>query len=106
MYAIFQLSGFQYTGEEGSVIRVPRQSVEKGSSFDIGEVLLVKGEGDPLVGTPFVAEASIQAEIVDHGKDDKVLIHKYKRRTKYRLTRGHRQDYSDIRINKITAPGL
>ena len=106
MYAIFQLSGFQYTGEEGSVIRVPRQDVEKGDSIDIDEVLLVKGDGDPLVGTPFVADATIRAEVIDHGKDDKVLVHKYKRRTKYRLTRGHRQDYSDIRINKISAPGL
>ena len=106
MYAIFQLSGFQYTGEEGSVIRVPRQDVEKGDSIDIDEVLLVKADGDPLVGTPFVADATIQAEVIDHGKDDKVLVHKYKRRTKYRLTRGHRQDYSDIRINKISAPGL
>ena len=106
MYAIFQLSGFQYSGEEGSVIRVPKQDVEKGGSLDISEVLLVKGDGDPLVGTPYVTDASIKAEIIDHGKDDKVLIHKYKRRTKYRLTRGHRQDYSEIRINKISAPGL
>jgi large subunit ribosomal protein L21 len=106
MYAIFQLSGFQFTGEEGSVIRVPRQDVEKGGSIDISEVLLVKGDGDPMVGTPYVADASIQAEVVDHGKDDKILVHKYKRRTKYRLTRGHRQDYSEIKINKISAPGL
>ena len=105
MYAVFQLSGFQYTGEEGTVLRVPRQEIDKGASLDISEVLLVKGEGDPIVGTPFVSDARIEAEVVDHGKADKVLIGKYKRRTKYRLTRGHRQDYSEIRINKIVAPG-
>ena len=104
MYAVFQIAGFQYNAEEGSVIKIPVQRVDKGSKLDIDEVLLVKVDDKVMVGTPFVQGARIEAEVVDHGKDDKVLIYKYKRRTKYRRTQGHRQDYSDIKINKIITP--
>ena len=104
MYAVFQLAGFQYQAQEGDVIQVPLQEAEDGSKFDINEVLLIKGESQSLVGTPFVADAKIEAELVGRGKGDKVLTYKYKRRTKYRRTQGHRQDYSEIRINKIIAP--
>jgi len=52
-----------------------------------------------------MSDAKVEAEVIDHGKSDKVLVHKFKRRTKYRRTVGHRQDYSEIRINKIVAPG-
>ena len=104
MYAVFQLSGFQYSAKEGDVIRVPQQSLDAGSKLDIGEVLLVKGDGDASVGTPFVADAKIEAEIVGSGLADKVTVFKFKRRTKYRRKRGHRQAYSDLKINRIVAP--
>ncbi len=104
MYAVFQISGLQYTAEEGTVLQVPLQHVEKGSKIDINDILLVKDNDDTMIGTPFVAGAKIEAEVVDHGKSDKVLVHKYKRRTKYRRTQGHRQPYSEIKINKIVIP--
>lgn len=104
MYAVFQLSGFQYSAQEGEVIRVPRQNAETGSKVDIDEILLLKNGGDALVGTPFIAEAKIEAEIVDTGLADKVMVYKFKRRTKYRRKRGHRQEYSDLKINRILAP--
>lgn len=101
MYAVFQLSGFQYTVEEGEVIKVPLQDAKQGDKFDINEVLLVKNDNEAQVGTPFVENAKIEAEVLGQGKDDKVLIYKYKRRTKYRKSQGHRQDFSEIKINKI-----
>jgi len=104
MYAVFQIAGFQYNAEEGAVIKIPVQNADKGSKLDIDEVLLVKKDDKVMVGSPFVEGARIEAEIVDHGKGEKVRIYKYKRRTKYRRTQGHRQDYSDIKINKIIAP--
>ncbi len=104
MYAVFQMSGFQFSGEEGDVIQVPLQDHEAGAKVDISEVLLVKNGETSHVGTPFVADAKIEAEVVGHEKDDKVLIYKYKRRTKYRRTQGHREEYSSIKINKIVAP--
>ncbi len=104
MYAVFQLSGFQYTVSEGDVIRVPRQAAEKGGALDISEVLLVKDGESALVGRPFVDDARIEAEVLGEGKDDKVLIYKYKRRTKYRRRQGHRQDYTELKINRIVVP--
>ena len=104
MYAVFQLSGVQYTAEEGTVLKVPLQHVEKGSKIDINDVLLVKDNDETMIGTPFVAGAKIEAEVLGDGQSDKVLIHKYKRRTKYRRTQGHRQRYTEIRINKIIIP--
>ena len=103
MYAVFQLSGFQYTVEEGEVIKVPLQEAKIGDKFDINEILLVKNSDEATVGTPFVENAKIEAEVLNQGKDDKVLIYKYKRRTKYRRTQGHRQDYTEIKINKIVS---
>ncbi|HKK21837.1 MAG TPA: 50S ribosomal protein L21 [candidate division Zixibacteria bacterium] len=104
MYAVMKLSGFQYAVEEGEVLKVPIQQAKAGDKFDITDILLIKQDETSLVGTPFVENAKIEAEVVGHGKADKVLIYKYKRRTKYRRTQGHRQDYSEIKINKIVAP--
>ena len=105
MYAVFQIAGFQFSGEEGALLKVPRRKEDKGDKIDITEVLLVKDKDKVLVGTPFVEGAKVEAEVVASGKDDKVLIYKYKRRTKYRRTQGHRQDYTQLKINKIVTAG-
>lgn len=104
MYAVFQLSGFQYSAEEGAVLRVPAQETPIGKTMDITEVLMIKDKDTTLVGTPLVEGATIKAEVISGGKDEKVLIYKYKRRTKYRRTQGHRQDYAEIQIKKISVP--
>lgn len=104
MYAIFNISGFQYSVEEGEVLQIPLQDAKVGDKIDINEVLLIKGNDDALVGNPYIENAKIEAEVTKHGKDDKVLIYKYKRRTKYRRTQGHRQDFSEVKINKIVTP--
>ncbi|RKX21248.1 MAG: 50S ribosomal protein L21 [Candidatus Zixiibacteriota bacterium] len=104
MYAVFQVSGFQFNAEEGEVLRIPLQKVDKGSKLDFDEVLLLKDDDTTLIGNPLVDGAKIEAEVLEHGKDGKITIYKYKRRTKYRLTQGHRQDFSEIKINKIIAP--
>lgn len=103
MYAVFQVSGFQYTVEEGDIIKIPLQDVKDGSKIEFKDVLLIKKDKDTLVGTPYIEKAKIQAEILSQGKDDKVLIYKYKRRTKYRRRQGHRQDFSEVKIKKIVS---
>ena len=103
MYALFELAGFQFKAEEGAVLKIPRLSAEN-NKLDISEVLLLQDKDKTLVGTPFVEGAMVQAEVIGSGKDDKITIYKYKRRTKYRRTQGHRQLFSEIRINKIIAP--
>ncbi len=104
MYAVFQMSGFQYTAEEGAIVQVPNQNLDTGAKVDIDEVLLISDGDKSQVGNPFVPDAKIEAEVVGQGLGDKVIVYKYKRRTKYRLTQGHRQAYSTLKINKITAP--
>jgi large subunit ribosomal protein L21 len=104
MQAVFQLSGFQYNAEEGDVLRVPKQKTQSGKSFEIEEVLLLKSKDKTTIGTPTVAGAKIKAEVLGEGRHDKVTVYKFKRRTKYRRTLGHRQDYSEIKIKKIVSP--
>ena len=105
MYAVFEISGCQYSAQEGDVLRVPYQKAEAGSSLDIDNVLLIKNDDEATIGTPTVADAKVEAEVVGDGMAEKVLVYKYKRRTKYRKSQGHRQRYTEIKINKITAPG-
>ena len=104
MQAVFQLSGFQFNVTEGDVVRVPLQNVAVGQTFDIDQILLLKDKDTAVVGTPTVSGARIEAELLASGKSDKVLVYKFKKRTKYRRTRGHRQDYSDIKILKVVSP--
>ncbi|MBU0983217.1 MAG: 50S ribosomal protein L21 [candidate division Zixibacteria bacterium] len=104
MYAVFQLAGFQFRAEEGSVLRVPKQEAAVGTKVDLTDVLLVKDGETTTIGTPTVDGAKIEAEVVSNGLADKVLVFKFKRRTKYRRTQGHRQPYSEIKIKKIVSP--
>jgi len=104
MYAVFQISGFQFNGEEGTVLQVPHQSSTPGDTLEITDVLLVKNNDTTLVGTPIVEGAKIEAEVLREGLGEKVIVYKQKRRTKYRRKQGHRQGFSEIRIKKITVP--
>ncbi len=101
MLAIFKLGGHQFQGEKGDVLKVFKLNHEIGDKLEIKEVLMLKDKNEVIVGTPLVENASVEAEVVGAGKDDKILIYKYKRRTKYRRTQGHRQDFTEIKINKI-----
>lgn len=103
MLATFKISGFQYTASEGDVLTVPDQNLENGAKLKITEVLLVEDPTGPKIGTPFIANAVVEAEVVKSGLGEKILIMKYKRRTKYRRTQGHRQPSSEIKITRIYA---
>lgn len=104
MYAVVQLSGFQFGVEKGSIIRVPSQSASEGDSVDIPEILLIKEKETIHVGSPMVEGASVKAKVLGSGLQDKVIVYKFKRRTKYRLKAGHRQGYTDLKIVQILAP--
>ena len=104
MYAVFLIDGFQYRAEEGATIRVPLQSAKAGEKVEIGDILLVKKDDSAIIGTPFVSGAKIQAEVVGLTRGDKLMTFKYKRRTKSRRTRGHKQDYTEIKVTKIVSP--
>ena len=101
MYAIIKSGGKQYKVQSGEQLRLEALSVDVGASVSFGEVLLV-GEGDGVkVGAPFVSGAKVNATVVSHGRGDKVKIFKLRRRKHYQKSQGHRQSYTEVRIDDI-----
>lgn len=103
MYAIIRTGGKQYRVSPGDVIRVERVAATAGETITLDEVLLVGGEGETRVGTPRVSEATVRGTVVAQDRDKKVRVFKFKRRKHYRRTRGHRQSYTELRIDAIEA---
>lgn len=103
MYAVVNIQGFQFKVEEGQQIYVNRLSKEEGDSVEFGEVLLLDQDGNVVVGKPFVDGATVRAKVIEHLKDDKIIVFKKKRRKGYRVKKGHRQPLSQIEIESITA---
>ena len=103
MFAVVDLGGSQVKVEEGDQIRVDTMAGEPGDKVTLDKVLLVGQDGDTKVGTPSVEGASVEASILDHGKADKVRVFKMKRRKGYRRHNGHRQPYTELKIEKISA---
>ena len=102
MYAIIRTGGKQYRVSEGETIYVERLATPVGEKVTLGEVLLVSNDQETRVGAPLISKASVAATVVDSGRDQKVRVFKYKKRKHYRLTRGHRQDYTALRIDSIS----
>jgi large subunit ribosomal protein L21 len=102
MYAVIKTGGKQYRVVAGEKLKVEQIPADIGSEIVIDQVLMI-GDGDTVsVGTPLVAGAVVKATIIDHGRGKKVLIFKMRRRKHYRKTQGHRQNYTEIRIDGIT----
>ena len=102
MYAIFESGGHQYSVVEGDVIQVARLETEPGARHEFDKVLVVSGEADPKIGNPYVKGARVLADVISHGRHDKINVFKFKRRTKYRKLTGHRQDFTEVKIGKIS----
>ncbi len=102
MYAVFQTGGKQFRAEPGTRLRIPSLDIEPGSSITFDHVLLA-GDGAETVqvGTPTVDGASVKAEVLRHGRGDKVIVFKRKRRKGYRKKQGHRQNFTEIRIEEV-----
>jgi large subunit ribosomal protein L21 len=101
MYAVFQSGGKQHRVSEGQVVRLEKIEVETGSEVVFDKVLMVANGEDIKVGAPFVEGATVKAEIVEHGRGDKVKIVKFRRRKHYRKQQGHRQWFTDVKITAI-----
>lgn len=102
MYAVFQTGGKQFRAEPGARLRIPSLDAEPGSSVTFDRVLLAgDGEDRLQVGTPVVEGASVKAEVLRHGRGDKVIVFKRKRRKGYRKKQGHRQGFTEIRIDEV-----
>jgi large subunit ribosomal protein L21 len=97
--------GKQYCVSEGDIVQVEKLDAEVGTPIEFKDVLLIKAEGKTYIGQPRVEGASVRGIMEGVEKDDKVLVFKYKKKKQYRRTRGHRQQHSSVRIEKINIAG-
>jgi large subunit ribosomal protein L21 len=101
MYAVIKSGGKQYRVESGAQLRVESLAADVGAAVSFDEVLLV-GTGDAVkVGAPLVSGAKVKATVVSHGRGEKVKIFKMRRRKHYQKTQGHRQNFTEVRIDDI-----
>jgi len=100
MYVIVESGGKQYPVQEGDTLHVEKLPVDVGSEVTLDKVLLANNGGEVRVGTPYL-EGKVVCEVLDQGKDKKILVFKHKRRKDYRKRQGHRQRYTKLKVNSI-----
>jgi large subunit ribosomal protein L21 len=103
MYAILETGGFQFTVKEADRIKVPNLREENQKNVVFDKILFIGGERS-FVGTPYVKDAKVEAQVITSGKDKKITVFKKKKRVKYRRTKGHRQAFTEVKINQIVIP--
>ncbi|MDH5397892.1 MAG: 50S ribosomal protein L21 [Cyclobacteriaceae bacterium] len=102
MYAIVDIAGKQIKVSQDQEVITPKIDAEKGTAVEFDQVLLLDDEGKVTVGAPFVKKAKVSAKVLDHGKGDKVIVFKKKRRKGYKVKNGHRQDFTRVVIESIS----
>ena len=102
MYAIIATGGKQYKVSEGDIITIEKLGVEAGQEVTFDQVLAVSGD-ELKVGNPTVEGASVTASVVKEGRGQKVIVYKYQRKTGYHKKNGHRQAFTQVKIEKINA---
>jgi len=102
MYAMVEIQGSQYKAEKGVRLTVQKVGTEKGDVMEFDTVLLLRDDKKIKVGEPYVKGATVKTVVEDHIRGDKITVFKYKKRKRYRRTRGHRQNYSVLRVEEIT----
>jgi large subunit ribosomal protein L21 len=102
MYAVIRSGGKQYRVAPGQTIRLERMTGDVGSTIELGDVLVVENEGKFQAGAPLIANAKVLATVLENDRTKKVIVFKKKRKKQYRRTRGHRQDFTAVRIDKIS----
>lgn len=100
-FAIIESGGKQYKVSPGQIIHVEYIPVPEGSTLEIDKVFLVSGPEGVKVGRPYVENAKVLATVRGHGKGEKIVVFKFKSKTRYRRKRGHRQLYTELLINDI-----
>jgi large subunit ribosomal protein L21 len=106
MYAVVKTGGKQYKVAAGEKLKVEQIPADVGAEITLDQVLAV-GAGDQLkVGAPLVSGAAVKATVISHGRHDKVKIFKMRRRKHYQKHQGHRQNYTELRIDSIVAKAL
>ncbi len=101
MYAVIETGGKQYRVRTGDKLRLEKIHAEEGSEVSFDKVLLLGKDDGPVIGEPYVEGAAVTGKVIEHGKDDKVIVFKYRRKKNYRKFRGHRQQYTLIQVDGI-----
>jgi large subunit ribosomal protein L21 len=103
MYAVIKTGGKQYRVTNGLKLKVEQIPADVGAEVTLDQILMV-GEGESVqIGAPFLAGATVKATVISHGRHDKVKIFKMRRRKHYQKHQGHRQNYTELRIDSIAA---
>jgi len=101
MYAIFEAKGKQFRAEQDVTLRLPTLDAEPGDRVTFDHVLLVQRDDQVIVGQPTLEGAAVATEVICHGRGDKIVVFKMKRRKGYRRKQGHRQGFTDVRVVEI-----
>ncbi|HVE79759.1 MAG TPA: 50S ribosomal protein L21 [Gemmatimonadaceae bacterium] len=101
-YAIIRTGGKQFRVEPGQTIRIQTLEADAGDTITFDEVLGGGDGGDVRLGTPTLSGAKVTAEVIRHGRGDQIIVFKFKRRKNYARKQGHRQGFTDVKINDIT----
>lgn len=102
MFAVVEIAGQQYKVSKSDRLYVPRLESEVGAKITFDKVLLLGDEKKTTIGTPVIAGSSVEAKVLEHVRDEKVIVFKKKRRKGYKVRRGHRQQYTEIEITKVS----
>ena len=103
MYAIIENGSHQYRVSEGDRVIIDRRDAEIGSEVVFDKILLLASGGDPTVGTPLIAGATVVGKVIRQFRDKKIIIQKFRRRKNMRRRRGHRQPYTTVQITSVNA---
>jgi large subunit ribosomal protein L21 len=100
-YAVIRTGGKQYRVAQGDRLRVERLPGDPGQEVEFAEVLMIQGEGGPVLDAKHLEDKKVKARIVRHGRGRKILVFKFRRRKGFEKRRGHRQDFTEIEIGSI-----
>lgn len=101
MYAIIETGGKQYKVQEGDILSIEKLNAPEGDTVEINNVLAVVKDGEVVLGKPLVEGAKAVLKVLEHGKGEKIIVFKYKPKKNYRKTRGHRQPFTKVVVEKI-----
>ncbi|UDG81756.1 50S ribosomal protein L21 [Candidatus Profftia lariciata] len=101
MYAVFQSGGKQHLVKENQTIRIEKINVVTGEKIEFNQVLMLNNDKNIKIGFPFITGSKVIAEIIAHGRKEKIVVVKFRRRKNYRKQQGHRQWFTDVKITAI-----
>jgi large subunit ribosomal protein L21 len=102
MYAVIKTGGKQYRVQPGETVQVEKLDADIGKTVEFSEVLMVADGENVRLGTPHVAGVKVVAEVVDQGRDAKILVYKYRRRKAWHRKQGHRQPFTALKVTEIS----